>query len=90
MKIISAGARQAVAASLLAVLSALPYAMIYLIDRGLGVPHAARSALWPTAVVPVLVATVFAVHLVRARISPQARFAAVQALAQRPALERVG
>jgi hypothetical protein len=83
VKIASARARQAAAASLLAVLSALPYAMVYAIDRGLGVPTAARSALWPTAVVPVLVAAVLAVHFVRARTSQQAKLEAVQPLAQR-------
>jgi hypothetical protein len=66
-------ARQAMGASLLAVLSVLPYAIIYAIDRGLGVPDAARSALWPTAVVPVLVAAVVAVPVLRARASHQAK-----------------
>lgn len=71
VKIASGWARQATAASLLALLSALPYAMVYVIDRGLGGPNAARSALWPTAVVPVLVAAVLAVQFVRARVSRQ-------------------
>ena len=87
-KIASGRARQAVAASLLAVLSAVPYAMVYATDRELEVPNAARSALWPTALVPVLVAAVLAVHFVRARTSQQAKLAAVQPLAQRRAHDR--
>lgn len=87
-KIASGRAWQAAAASLLALLSALPYAMVYVLDRGLGAPNAARSALWPTAVVPVLVAAVFAVQFVRARTSRQAELAAVQPLAQRRAHDR--
>jgi hypothetical protein len=87
-KIASGRARQAAAAWLLAVLSAVPYAIVYATDRGLGVPSAARSALWPTAVVPVLVAAVLAVRFVRARTSQQAMLAAVQPLAQRRAHNR--
>ena len=84
-KIASGRVRQAAAALLLAVLSAVPYAMIYATDRGLGAPNAARSALFPTALVPVLVAAVLAVHFVRARTSQQAKLAAVQPPAQRRA-----
>jgi hypothetical protein len=87
-KIASGRVRQALAASLLAVLSAVPYAMVYAAERGLGVPDAARSALFPTAVVPVLVAAVLVVHFVRARASQQAKLAAVQPLAQRRAHAR--
>ncbi len=87
-KIASGRARQAAAALLLAILSAVPYAMVYATDRGLGVPDAARSALWPTALVPVLVAAVLAVVFVRARTSQQAKLAAVQPLAQRRAHDR--
>jgi hypothetical protein len=88
VKIASGRAGQAAAFALLAVLSALPYAMIYVIDRGLEVPDAAASALWPTAVVPVLVAAVLAVHFVPARNSQQTKLAAVQRLALRRAHDR--
>jgi hypothetical protein len=88
VKIASGRARQAAALSLLAVLSAVPYAMVYAIDRGLGVPNALRSALWPAAVVPALVAGVLVVHFVRARTSQQANLAAVAPLAQRRAHDR--
>jgi hypothetical protein len=82
-RITSTQARQAAAAALLAVLSALPYAIVYGIDRALEVPHAARAALWPTAVVPVLVAALLAVQFVGGRSSQQARLAAVQPLSKR-------
>lgn len=58
--------RRAAAVLFLAILSVLPYAMVYGIDRVLGAPDAARAALWPTAVVPVLVAALVVSQLRRA------------------------
>ena len=65
--------RRAAAVLFLAVLSALPYAMVYCIDRALDAPNAARAALWPTAVVPLLVAALVLVPLLRARHSRRAQ-----------------
>jgi len=63
----SARTKRVAAVLFLAVLSALPYAMVYGIDRALEAPDAARAALWPTAVVPVLVAALVAFQLRRGR-----------------------
>lgn len=76
-------ARRAAATSLLAILSAVPYAMIYVIDRALGVANAARSALWPTAIAPVLVAAVLAAYFVHDSRSRQPKLAAVRPLPPR-------
>jgi len=64
----SAKAGNAAGALFLAVLSVLPYAMVYGIDRVLGAPNAARAALWPTAIVPVLVVALLTVPVLRRRI----------------------
>jgi hypothetical protein len=88
VKIASGRARQAAAVALFAVLSALPYAVIYVLDRGLEVPDAARSALWPTAVVPLLVAALLTVHFVPARTSRRTNSAAVRRLDRRRTHER--
>ncbi len=84
----SARARQAAAALFLAVLSALPYVMVYGIDRMLGAPDAARAALWPTAVAPVLVAAVLAVQVLRAHTSQRAKLGVVRPLVQKRAHDR--
>jgi len=59
--------KQAAAAALVLVLSAVPSVVTYGLYRVLEVRSAAASALWPSAVAPILVAAWLAVHLVRNR-----------------------
>lgn len=89
LKISSGRTRQAAAVVLLEVLSGLPYAIVFGLDRALGVPNAASSALWPTAVAPVIVTAVLAFRAVRARTGRQPKLATVQQRAwARPAHDR--
>jgi len=50
-------------------LSAVPYLVVYVIERVMGAPSPLASALWPTAVAPVLVGALVAVVLLRSRPS---------------------
>jgi len=50
-------------------LSAVPYVIVYAIERVMGAPDALASALWPTAVAPVLVGALVALVLLRGRPS---------------------
>jgi len=61
----TAGTKRAAGALFLAILSALPYAIVYGLDRVFEAPHAAQAALWPAAVVPVLVAALVVSQLRR-------------------------
>ena len=70
---------------LVGVLSATPYVLVYGIDRILGAPDAARAALWPTAITPVLVGAAFAFELAQDRRSRRRNAAAEPARASSPA-----